>query len=63
MISKISNFYTSTFIISTSQITYDSDPFQNLTPIIPIFRNLIFLKNPEPSNNSSKSQFSFEFNF
>ena len=45
MIFKISNFYKSTFIISTSQITYNSDPFQNSTPKVPIFVNSIFLKN------------------
>ena len=70
MIFEISNFHKSTFIISTSQITYDSDFSQNSTPKVPIFATNLSLRsrtlksfsqfqplsNPIPKNSHSHIQ-------
>ena len=64
MISKVSNFYNSIFVVFTSQIIFNSDLFQNLISKVPIFVIYLFIYfHPELSNNYSKSPFSLKINF
>ena len=43
MISKVSNFYNSIFVVFTSQIIFNSDLFQNLISKVPIFIIYLFI--------------------
>ena len=43
MISKVSNFYNSIFVVFTSQIIFNSDLFQNLISKVPIFVIYLFI--------------------